>query len=77
MRQCYELECPDCGEFTRVLMDDDDNFPIYCPLCGAEAETEVTDLELEQLLTFDIQCGTMKVKSLIPSLLNIGQALFT
>ena len=47
MRQCYELECPDCGEFTRVLMDDDDNFPIYCPLCGAEAETEVTDLELE------------------------------
>ena len=46
MKQCYELECQECEEFSRVLMDDDDNFPMYCPLCGGEAEAEVTDLEL-------------------------------
>jgi Zn finger protein HypA/HybF involved in hydrogenase expression len=43
----YELECSECEEFTYVLLEEDEMYPCICPLCGAEAESEPTELELE------------------------------
>ena len=42
----FELECSECGEFTHVLLEDDDVFPTKCPLCGGECEAELEELEL-------------------------------
>jgi endogenous inhibitor of DNA gyrase (YacG/DUF329 family) len=47
MKQEYEVECPECEEFTFVQTEDDDNYPRFCPLCGAEAEVEITDMKFD------------------------------
>ena len=43
----YELECLECEEFSYVTLEEDETFPTFCPLCGAEAESEITELDLE------------------------------
>jgi Zn finger protein HypA/HybF involved in hydrogenase expression len=45
--QEYEVDCPECEEFTNVRTDDDDHYPCFCPLCGAEAEVEITDIKFD------------------------------
>jgi DNA-directed RNA polymerase subunit M/transcription elongation factor TFIIS len=47
MHQTYEIDCPECEELTYAQVEDDDNYPRFCPMCGAEAEVEITDIKFE------------------------------
>jgi len=39
----YEIICHVCESHTHIIIDNDEE-PLYCPMCGAEAEVE----ELEE-----------------------------
>jgi|DEB0MinimDraft_6_1074348.scaffolds.fasta_scaffold00194_18 hypothetical protein len=36
----YQVECVICDGITKVVCSYDDDEPLYCPLCGEEAEVE-------------------------------------
>jgi hypothetical protein len=36
----FELECAICDNITRVVCNYDDDSPLFCPMCGEEAEVE-------------------------------------
>ncbi len=43
--QEYEIHCEECGEVSYIKTNGD-AFPSFCPLCGAEAEAELTEMRL-------------------------------
>lgn len=36
----YTLQCPDCGDRFRVVLEPNDPFPDFCPKCGAFCGTD-------------------------------------
>lgn len=41
---CYTTECSMCESSVTVFVADEDELPIFCPMCGSETEyTAVED----------------------------------
>ena len=42
----YHITCDLCGTNTVVLVEDEDETPAYCPMCGNEA-IDIETIEIE------------------------------
>lgn len=42
----YEVKCILCNTDTTIYLEDEDEVPAYCPMCGNEA-IEVESIEIE------------------------------
>jgi C4-type Zn-finger protein len=42
----YQLECPMCEQTMELVVQDEDERPLFCALCGAEAPWK-TDIDEE------------------------------
>jgi len=46
-RSYYNLECDRCATETTIVVDNSNEEPVYCPICGNEAYATLEDEDEE------------------------------